>query len=188
VISRAGKQRAPTREETRRKFSGAEECGAVALAPQMMPINSKSSGSDIESGPGDDPFASLTEPSVNPSLSHTTLKGSHNLTHRRQPSVASLTTGDTTVASLAIDDSCVALHTAGDPPPAPRIIGSNSAPVSVGSARAASARIDSAGVVSAGHSVSAPNPKAKKGRGSGEAERTGEGEKLVVLVQEEVRG
>jgi hypothetical protein len=76
------------------------------------------------------------------------------------PSVASLTTGDTTAASLAIDDSCVASRIIGD-----------SAPVSVGSARAASARIDCAGVVSVGPSVSMPKPKGKKGRGGREAKK-----------------
>ena len=54
--------------------------------------------------------------------------------------MASLITGDTTAASFAIDDSCVA-----------------------------SVHIDSAGVVSARPPVPTPNPKAKKGRGSGEA-------------------
>jgi hypothetical protein len=117
---------------------------------------SESGASDINSGPDDDPFASLTDPSVNPALSHTTLKGS--LT-------TSLIIGGLSVAALAMEESCTASRTAGDPHPASRIIG-DSASVSV-----ASARIDSAGMVKAVPSVSAPNPTVKKGRESGKAKK-----------------
>jgi hypothetical protein len=110
--------------------------------------------------------------------------------------VASLATGDTTVASLATDDSCVASRTAGDSPSASRIIG-DLTQVIVGSARVASGRMVSAGVASARPSVSAPNPKAKKGRGSGEVKKgRGKGKLLLLavcqllqlLIQEEGRG
>ena len=69
------------------------------------------------------------------------------------------------VAALAMEESCTPSRTAGDSPSASRIIG-DSASVNV-----ASARIDSARVVSAGPSVSAPNPTAKKGRESGKAKK-----------------
>ena len=112
--------------------------------------------SDLGSEPDEDPFASLTEPSVNPPCFHTALKGSLTTSLiMGDPSVASLTTGDSTAPSLTIGDSCAAM----------RII-SDSASASEGSAHAASALMDSPGP-----SDLAPNPQAKKGRGRGKPKK-----------------
>jgi hypothetical protein len=110
--------------------------------------------------------------------------------------MASLTTGDTTTASLAIDDSCLALRTAGDSLSASRIIG-DWALVSVDSARVDSERIDSAAWSQQGPQS---RHRTRKLRKEGEVEKLrkdGGREKvlllavcqlLLVLVQEEVRG
>jgi len=107
---------------------------------------SESGDSDLESEPDDDPFASLTEPSVEPSRFHTTLKGSL---------ATSLIMDDPTAASLTIGDSCAAVCNTSDP-----------ASASIGSVHIASARIDPLGP-----SVLAPNPQAKKGRGRGKPKK-----------------
>jgi hypothetical protein len=101
---------------------------------------SESGDSDLESE-SDDPFAHLTEPSVDPSRFHTTLTGSL---------ATSLITDDPTAASLTIGDSCAAVCT------------SDPASVNIGSAHAASAFIDPPEP-----SVLTTNPQAKKGRGRG---------------------
>jgi len=88
----------------------------------------------------------MTEPSVEPSQFHTTLKGSL---------ATSLIMDDPTAASLTIGDLCVAVCNTSDP-----------ASASIGSVHIASAHIDLLGP-----SVLVSNPQAKKGRGRGKPKK-----------------
>jgi len=84
--------------------------------------------------------------------------------------VASLTADDTTGASFAIGDSCVASRITG-----------NSALVSVGSGRMAPARIDSAGVVSAWHQSRLRTRKLGKEVGAERLRKDRKMERLLLL-------